>query len=140
MVAVLAQPRLERRRIDAAPPVAGHDLDVESEPPRDLGPARANSPISNASTRSPGDSVLTSAASHAPVPDAGKITTGPEVWKMRFKPVEHLAAERGELGAPMIDRRLRHRAQHAIGHVGRTRDLEEVTAAPMHGADDRKSP
>ena len=28
-------------------------------------------PVSNASTRSPGDSVLTSAASHAPVPEAG---------------------------------------------------------------------
>ena len=34
--------------------------------------SRANSPISNASTLSPGDSVLTSAASHAPVPDDGK--------------------------------------------------------------------
>ena len=28
-------------------------------------------PVSNASTRSPGESVLTSAASHAPVPDDG---------------------------------------------------------------------
>ena len=28
-------------------------------------------PVSKASTRSPGESVLTSAASHAPVPDAG---------------------------------------------------------------------
>ena len=33
--------------------------------------SRANSPISNASTLSPGDSVLTSAASQAPVPDDG---------------------------------------------------------------------
>ena len=33
-------------------------------------------PVSNMSTRSPGESVFTSAASHAPVPDDGKTTTG----------------------------------------------------------------
>src|SRR5437763_1357266 len=32
----------------------------------------------------------------------------------------------------MIDGRLRDRAQHAIGHVGRTGDLEEVAPA-LHG-------
>ena len=31
----------------------------------------ANWPVSTISTASPGDSVLTNAASHAPVPDAG---------------------------------------------------------------------
>ena len=36
--------------------------------------------------RSPGESVLTSDASQAPVPEAGKITTGPVVWKTRFSP------------------------------------------------------
>jgi hypothetical protein len=40
-------------------------------------------PVSNINTRSPGLSVLTIAASHAPVADEGKITTGPLVWKMR---------------------------------------------------------
>ena len=39
----------------------------------------ANWPLSNASTRSPGDRVLTSAASHAPVPDDGYMTTFPAV-------------------------------------------------------------
>ncbi len=38
-----------------------------------------NCPVSAISTRSPGESVLTSAASHAPVPEAGKITTGRSV-------------------------------------------------------------
>ncbi len=36
-------------------------------------------PVSKASTRSEGDSVLTSAASQAPVPDEGYSATGPEV-------------------------------------------------------------
>ena len=36
----------------------------------------ANQPVSHISTRSPGDSVLASAASQAPVPEAGKMMTG----------------------------------------------------------------
>ena len=38
-------------------------------------------PVSNIRTRSPGESVLTRAASHAPVPEAGKMTTDPCVLK-----------------------------------------------------------
>src|SRR5215471_10125819 len=36
-------------------------------------------PVSNISTRSPGESVLTMAASHAPEPEDGYITTAPAV-------------------------------------------------------------
>jgi hypothetical protein len=36
-------------------------------------------PVSTINTLSPDDSVLTIAASQAPVPDDGNITTGPEV-------------------------------------------------------------
>ena len=43
-------------------------------------------PVSTISTLSPGDSVLTIAASHAPVPDEGKMMTGPEVWKIFWQP------------------------------------------------------
>ena len=43
-------------------------------------------PVSTISTLSPGDSVLTIAASHAPVPEDGKITTGPAVWKIFWLP------------------------------------------------------
>ena len=39
MPAVVAQPGFERRRIDAAPPGPRHQLDVESQPARHLGPA-----------------------------------------------------------------------------------------------------
>ena len=47
----------------------------------------ANQPVRAISTASPGDSVLTSAASQAPVPEAGKTTTGPLVLKTRRSPV-----------------------------------------------------
>ncbi len=42
----------------------------------------ANCPVSTISTWSPGDSVLTRAASQAPVPDEGKMTTGFSVLKI----------------------------------------------------------
>jgi len=46
----------------------------------------ANWPVSYISTRSPGESVLTIAASQAPVPEDGKIMTGPEVWNTQRLP------------------------------------------------------
>src|SRR6185437_4263558 len=46
----------------------------------------ANWPVSKASTLSPGESVLASAASQAPVPEEGKTTTAPLVRKIRLMP------------------------------------------------------
>ena len=47
-------------------------------------------------------------------------------------PCEHVLAELRELRPAMIDDRLRHRAQHAIGHVRRSWNLQEVTAGMHH--------
>ncbi|MNR09536.1 hypothetical protein D3C85_1257410 [compost metagenome] len=44
---------------------------------------------------------------------------------------QHLLAELLELGAAVVDGGVVHRAQHAVGHVGRTRDLQEMPAAGM---------
>jgi len=46
----------------------------------------AKCPVSYISTRSPGESVLTSAASHAPVPEEGYMITGCFVWKISLIP------------------------------------------------------
>src|SRR6476661_8555958 len=43
-------------------------------------------PVSNIRTLSPGDSVLTSDASQAPVPEPGYTMTGDEVTKTSFNP------------------------------------------------------
>ena len=43
-------------------------------------------PVSHISTVSPGESVFTSAASHAPVPEDGKISTSPRVRKISRRP------------------------------------------------------
>src|SRR5258708_39373742 len=46
----------------------------------------AKCPVSTIKTLSPGDSVLTIAASQAPVPEDGKMITGPEVLKIFWLP------------------------------------------------------
>jgi len=53
--------------------LAPYAVNVERRPrrPAILDQSVANWPVSNMSTRSPGESVLTNAASHAPVPEAG---------------------------------------------------------------------
>ena len=66
-----ASARLDLRGVGAAPPVAGSEFDVEPELAGHAPPSVAKWPVSYISTRSPGDSVFTSAASQAPVPDAG---------------------------------------------------------------------
>ena len=45
VIAILAQLRLDRRRIDAARPVAGDELHVEAEPPGHLGPEPRELPV-----------------------------------------------------------------------------------------------
>ena len=86
-------------------------------------------PVSNISTVSPGDSVFDER--RFPRAGAGR---GIDHDRRRglehaLEAVEHLAAEPRERRAAVIDGRLRHRAQHAVGHVGRPGDLEKVTAS-----------
>ena len=57
--------------LHAVAPVAGHQVGLEPERAAIFCHSVAKWPVSNISTRSPGLSVLTSAASQAPVPDAG---------------------------------------------------------------------
>ena len=50
------------------------------------------------------------------------MTTRPRRLEDRLHAVEHLTREARELRPAMIDRRLRQRAQDAIGNVGRARE------------------
>ena len=81
---VFCQSRLDRGGIDTVTPVAGNEFDFRPSRSASSHQSVANWPVSNISTRSPGDSMLTSAASHAPVPDDGKMTTSSFVLKMPF--------------------------------------------------------
>ena len=84
---ILCKPGLDLGGVGAATPIAGNeiDLDAEAAPPSGATGSR-KWPVSTIRTLSPGDSVLTIAASQAPVPDDGKIITGPAVWKILWLP------------------------------------------------------
>ena len=56
------------------------------------------------------------------------MTTSPSVLIHRLHPGDHRFAERGEVGTAVIDRWRIDRAQHAVGDVGRPRDLQEMAA------------
>ena len=59
------------RHVGAAAPVGVDEDRLEVEPLAISFHSVANQPVRHISTVSPGDSVLASAASHAPVPEAG---------------------------------------------------------------------
>ena len=68
---VFPELRLDRGRVGAAAPVRRDELGLRPSFVAIFCHSVAKCPVSNISTLSPGESVLTSAASHAPVPDAG---------------------------------------------------------------------
>jgi hypothetical protein len=50
--------------------------------------------------------------------------------KKLFQALEHLAQKHGKLRAAVVNQRLGHSPNHALGHDARTRDLKE--RAPGH--------
>ena len=71
MGVVLAQRRLDRRRVGARRQSVSSMIGARPSLVAISRHSVANQPVRTISTASPGDSVLTSAASHAPVPEAG---------------------------------------------------------------------
>ena len=86
----------------------------------------ANWPVSAISTLSPGDSVLTIAASQAPVPDDGIDDDRLPGAENALAARQHGMAEFGEFGTAMIQGRHVHGPQHPVGHVGRSWNLEKM--------------
>ncbi len=105
-----------RSRGRASPPSAFHST--------------ANWPVSTISTRSPGESVLTRAASQAPVPDDGKMMTGLCGLEDRLDAREDALGELLELRAAVVQDLLAHRIQDALGNRSRSRNLQEMAARP----------
>ena len=95
---------------------------------------------SRPSARSPGDSVLTSAASQAPVPEEGKMMTGRVVLNSvltldsTFLPSAWKAGPRWSMNGIV------HRIVDAIGNGRRPGDLQEMAAWAMELVRHRLSP
>ena len=72
---------------------------------------------------SPGDSVLTIAASQAPVPDDRIDDDRLLGAENALHSGQYLVAQLGEFGTAMIQGRHVHGPQHPVGHVGRSWNL-----------------
>src|SRR5829696_5543691 len=81
-------------------------------------------PVSYMSTRSPLESVLHSAGSRGGIDHHFAL----RALEHTLHAGEHFLADDAELGTAMVHGRKVDRAQHAIGHIGRSRDLQEVAA------------
>ena len=132
---VFRQARPDLRRVHAAPPVARQEQRIEPEPGRDPLPERREVPRlghQDAVTRRQrvGQRRLPRAGSRRREQHdrlAG-LDDGSHAGK-------HLAGQLAERRPTVIDGRGGDRAQDAIGHVGRSGDLQEMSAAGMwHGA------
>ena len=126
--AVAAQHFLDLRRIDAVPPIARHELDLDAEPSGHLPPQGRELPGLEhqhfvARRQRVDERRLPRSRARGRIDDH------------RAAGLEHLLhagddflAELGELGPAMVDRREAHRVQDAIRHVRRPRDLQKMPA------------
>ena len=113
-----SRPRATRRRGPSRTAISRHSV--------------AKWPVSDAITLSPGDSVLTSAASHAPVPDAGIDDHRPGGLEHLLHAGDDLEPELGEVRPAVVDRRRVDGPQHPVGHVRGAGDLQEVSPGAIH--------
>ena len=116
-------------RIDAVPPVAGNEIDLQAEPHGHVAPERGELAGLDHQHRVAGRQRVDER--RLPRAGAGRGIDHDRArgLKHALKALDRLAPERRERGAAMIDRRLRDGPQDPIGHVGRAGDLEEVTSA-----------
>ena len=135
MRGVLRELCLDRGGVGAAAPVACRKSTSMPQRAAICRHRVAKWPVSTISTLSPGDSVLTIAASQAPVPEEGKMMTGPAVWKICLAAVRRsIWPSSANCGAAVVDHRHVHGAEHAIRHRARAWDVQEMTPLVLgHG-------
>src|SRR5207302_1742091 len=134
LVGVGAQPLLDRFRIGAVAPVSGDEFNVEAELARHLLPQRSEmTGLVHEHAIGRRERIdqrrLPGARARGGIDDH----LGARGLEYALHVRERLLAERAELGTAVVDGRQIDRAQHAIGHVRRPGDLQEVTAGAPAG-------
>ena len=128
------QPRFDRGGIGAVAPVAGDELGHQAELLRHRVPQRREmSGLAHQYTVAGRQRV-----DERGFPRAGAGCGKNDDRRFGFEDLlqagEHFLAELLEAGAAMIDRRVVDRAQHAVGHIGRARDLQKMASVDScHG-------
>ena len=126
---VLVQLLSDGGRVDAVAPVARNEVDLQTKPRGHVAPQRGEVAGLEHQHR-----VARRQRVHErrfPGAGAGRGIDhdGTGGLKNALQPLDRLARDRGEPGPAMVDCRLRHRPQNALGHVRRTGDLEKMTSA-----------
>ena len=128
---VFPQLRLDCRRIGATPPVGRDELRREAELDRHLLPQGGE--VAGLEHEDPVAGRERVDQRRLPSAGAGGRIDHHRLLGLEhvLEPVEHLEAEHAKLRPAMIHRRHVDRAQHAVRHVRRSGDLEEMTAGAM---------
>ena len=130
MPLVVGETLLDRFRVDTVSPIARHEVHVEPESAGHRLPQCGEVPGLE------GQHPVTGGEG---VDQRGLPRTGPRArvdhdvsvnGEHRLERIEQLGGQPGELGTTMVDRRSRHRMQHAVGHVRRAWDLEKMAPGP----------
>ena len=132
-VAIGAEPRVEIRLGCAATPVAGHVVDLQAESFGHLSPhQREVAGLENQHAVAGRQRVHQRGFGGA---GAGRRKHDHRAAGLEHhaKPFEDIGGQLRELGTAVIDDRLIHRAQDAIGNVGGAGDLKEVSTGVQHG-------
>ncbi len=132
LAAIIGELCVDDGGVDAVTPVAGHEIDLQAHPRRDVSPQRRKvARLEHQDLVAGGERVdergFPCARTRARVDDDGRRRL-----EDLLEPAQHLFREHGELGPTMIDRGPRKRAQHTVRDVGRTRDLKKMSSAFGH--------
>ncbi len=134
VLAVLFQLRLDRRRIDAAAPVGGNEIDREAEFGRHLVPQGSEvAGLEHQHAIAGGERIderrFPGAGARGRIDHHGRLGL-----EHRLQPFEDFQTHLPELGAAMIDGGAVDRAQDPLGDIGRPGDLKEMASAAIrHG-------
>ena len=120
---VLLEAGLDRVGVGATVPVGRQRLGLSPSLSAMVRQRTANWPVSTINSSSPGDSVLTRAASHAPVPEEGKMMTGFCGLEQGPHGGQQALAELLEVGAAVIEHLPRHGIEDALRDGRRPRNL-----------------
>src|SRR4030095_6197260 len=128
-LAIVAQPFRNEVGIDAMSPVSGHEVDVEPEARRHRTPQRremAGLEHEHAIARR---QRVDEGGLPCPGARGGVDKHMAARLENTLHTLEHIAPQPREIATSMVDGRPVDRAEHAVGHVGGTWDLQEMPAA-----------
>jgi hypothetical protein len=128
MLGIGGQPRFDRRGIGAVAPVAGDELGYQAELVRHRVPQRREMPRLAHQHAVAGGQRVNEGGFPCAGAGGGKNDDGRFGFEDLLQAGEHFLTELLKTGSAMIDRRVVDCAQHAVGHIGRPRDLQKMAS------------